>query len=504
MPTSYPWGAVTFTPGKGGNPFSMTYPKNPPKKTTKTKSNLQAQPKTAPRALASGGSFVGGGGTAYNTQRKVPLSTTSFSNYQGAYNTQPRTLPGVNSFTNYAGAYNTGSRAGWPNLPVPQGAGGASVEQLAAASGPDWMDMLNKMMKPQGPNYQDLIAALANPGKIGDIATPDLHYIFQRYDPTIRSAWQGLGTEIEGMRQGAVAREGASQEALKQGFAQTAGDVQAASQKATTDLTDLAKRLNVEEGMLTTGANQRVDQANRLAGIADILGKQDLASAQTLATARGANYDTMGMMAKGAESRGLADLASLIAAGQTQAELATQDYYSKARMAEAEGRTDLAKIYAGHMGQQQQNQMDMIKLWSQLKNDYETAEAAKAEAAAANNPYQETTEDVYQDQAFWDSINALAQGDPTASALLTKTRNLAGSDISEMQKLLAGLSSAPKPRININPFSGGKLGKLVVSDKARAEQVAAQKLLEAYNNYGGAFGKPTTKTTIQYKSPKKT
>ena len=377
-------------------------------------------------------------------------------------------------------------------LPTPQA-------QVAPEPQFDWAGLLNKMMKPQGPDYLSMINALANPGKIADLATPDLHYIFERYNPTIRNVWQGLGSEIEGLRTAAVGRETASQDALKQSFAETAGDTKTAADKATSDLSELAARLNVSEGMLTTGAQQRTDQANRLAGIADILGKQDLASAQSLATARGANYDTMASMAKGSEARGLADLASLIAAGQAQAELNTQGYYSDAKLADAQGRRDLAQLYGTNMGRQQQNQMDMLKLWSQLKSDDDAAKAA----AQQDNPYTETTTDTYEDQPFWDAINSLAAGDPAASALLAKTRDLAGGSLPEMQKLLAGISN-PKPKINIGGFGGdwSTLGKPIINSSARREADAAKKLLQAYANYGGAYGKPQTKTTITYKSGK--
>lgn len=503
MPTynPMPW---QVTPGKG---FQLTFPgakgapyKNPPKKTTKTKTNLKA---SSPATLGAN-SFVspGAGGALgkYNTQRKVPLSTTSFSNYQGAYNTGSL-LPRANSFTNYKGDYNIGPSLARDGLPVPSAAPTTATEQ-AAAAGPNFYDMLQKLMQPKGTDYGAMIAALRNPGKIADIATPDLDYIYHRYDPMIKSAWGDYGSVVEGNRTAAVGRESASKEALKQGFAQTAADTKASFDKTNADMASFAEKLGVSDALKTEGGLQREDQANRLASLASSLGQQDLASAENLATARQANYDTSLSMGKGAEARSLADLASLVAAGQSQAELNTQGYYRDANLADAQNRSSLAQIYAGHMGQQQQNQMDMIKLWSQLKSDYETAEAAKAEAEAANNPYEELITDTYEDQPFWDSMNALAAGDPTATALLSKTRHQAGSSLPEMQKLLSALSTNPTAHINMNPFSGGKLGQLVVSDKARAEQLAAQKLLEAYNNYGGAFGVPQTKTTITRKASK--
>lgn len=492
-----PW---QVTPGKG---FQLTYPgakgapyKNPPKKTTKTKSNLKASPKSlGTNSFVSPG--AGGALGKYNTQRKVPLSTTSFSNYQGAYNTQPKMPLGVNSFTNYQGAYNTAPRTGWPNLP----AGASSAEQISAApAGPDWMDLLNKLMGTgKGPDYQSMIQALANPGKVSDLATPDLSYIMDVYDDPIKGAYQSLDKRIEELRAGAVEREAAAKAGMEQGFASTKADMATQVAKNNAGLQDYFAKLGIGDVYGGSAAGQqRTESQERLAGLSDILNKSYSASGDMLSAARGANYDTMASMSRGGMARGLSDLASLVAAGQAQAELNTQDYYTKAKLAEAQGRSDLAQIYAQQAGQAQQNQMDMIKLWSQLKGDYESAEAAKQAA----NPYTETTEDVYQDQDFWDSINALAAGDPTSTALLTKVRNATGSSLPEMQKMLSSLSQPQAPKPGVMPGKFGSMLRSLTNPQTLAEARAAQKLLAAYSNYGGAFGKPSTKTTIKYNSAK--
>ena len=491
-----PW---QVTPGKG---FQLTFPgakgapyKNPPKKTTKTKSNLKASPKSlGTNSFVSPG--AGGALGKYNTQRRVPLSTTSFSNYQGAYNTQPRSLPGVNSFTNYAGAYNTGPSLAKMGMPA-----GTAEPVAAASSGPDWMGLLNQLMNPKGgQDYKSMIAALANPGKVSDLATPNLQYIMDTYQNPIKGAYQSLDKRIEELRGGAVEREAAAKAGMEQGFAATKADTAAQVAKNTGDLQSYMAKLGIGDvyGGSVAG-QQRTESQERLAGLSDILNKSYSASGDMLSAARGANYDTMASMSRGGQARGLSDLASLVAAGQAQAELNTQDYYTKAKLAEAQGRSDLAQIYAQQMGQAQQNQMDMIKLWSQLKSDADAAEAAKAEA----NPFEETTTDTYEDQPFWDSINALASGDPVATALKSKVWAQSGGSIPEMAKLLSGLSAAPTPKagMGMNPFNRwSQLGKKAINPKEAAEAAAAKKLLQAYANYGGMMGMPQTKTAITYKS----
>jgi hypothetical protein len=203
-------------------------------------------------------------------------------------------------------------------------------------------------------------------------------------------------------------------------------------------------------------------------------------------------------LAAGGKARGLQDLIDTVTGGEIQGAQNKQSALG-----------EIAKLISGGEVDYQKLQMQLgdsaldrkMKIFGFMA-DQQAAQAKAAADAAANNPYQETTTDTYENQPFWESMQAATAGDPVAAALLKTTNDRAGSSPTKMQELLSELSS---PQVK-SPFGSSflntisNLGKPLVSPQSMAESQAAQKLLQAYQNYGGFGGAPTTTRKVTYKT----
>src|SRR5215468_2463085 len=171
-----------------------------------------------------------GNGLVPGAQISVPSGLGSgFSNFNFPQKTITP-VPAGKTWTPYIDTSNVNpqgpllSKPSVPNMPVPIGGAPAvdtSAIAPAAPAGPDWMALLKMLQGPAGPNYGALLAGLGTPGKIADLNTPDLHYIYNDFSQPISKAWENLASQIQGFGTAAVGREQAAQDALAQGFGQT-------------------------------------------------------------------------------------------------------------------------------------------------------------------------------------------------------------------------------------------------------------------------------------------
>jgi len=452
-----------------------------------------------------------GNGLVPGAQISVPSGLGSgFSNFNFPQKTITP-VPAGKTWTPYIDTSNVNpqgpllSKPSVPNMPVPIGGAPAvdtSAIAPAAPAGPDWMALLKMLQGPAGPNYGALLAGLGTPGKIADLNTPDLHYIYNDFSQPISKAWENLASQIQGFGTAAVGREQAAQDALAQGFGQTRKDVMDAQDKATNDMQALADRLMISDAGLVPQKQERLDKANRLAGISDIMNQAYLGSAKNLATARQANYDTFGMMAQGSKASSLSDLASQVANQQGQAELATQDYYAKAKLAEAQGRLDLAHTYANAADQAQSRQMDMFKTWASLKSEYDKTQAA---AAASANPALSAEQLTTQNNSgMWDALQGL-QG-PASKYAQDALFNATGNPDEAIKALYVKSQQPPPVKLPTLPGLGGitNLYNSFVT-KQNAQQIPAPDLaalnqaIAALRPYAPGFGGSSTKSTVTSK-----